>query len=85
MKRQPILGASPDFAKALSGRPRRGRFYSSGIHPASRAPVVSVLKALYTYEAPAYYHGVIPGRYCLACLNALNTHCCSQRPRRGKR
>ena len=38
--------ASPDFAKALSGRPRRGRFYSSAIHPASRLPVVSVLKTL---------------------------------------
>src|SRR6516225_5300093 len=38
--------ASPDFAKALSGRPRRGRFDSSAIHPASRLPVVSVLKTL---------------------------------------
>jgi len=35
--------ASPDFAKALAGRPRRRWFYSPVIRPASRIPVVSVL------------------------------------------
>ena len=40
LKRRPILGAPlPTSPKALSGRPRRGRFYSSAIHPASSIPV----------------------------------------------
>ena len=37
-------------AYSQSASPRRGRFYSSAIHPASRVPVVSVLKALNTHS-----------------------------------
>ena len=33
-----------------SASPRRRRFYSPAIHPASRVPVVSVLKALNTHS-----------------------------------
>jgi hypothetical protein len=46
LKRRPILGAPlPTSPKASSGKPRRRRFYSSPIHPPSRVPVVSVLRA----------------------------------------
>src|SRR5262245_38416839 len=36
-------------AYSQSASPRRGRFYSFAIHPASRVPVVSVLKTLNTH------------------------------------
>ena len=39
---------APAYSRSAS--PRRARFYSSAIHPASRVPAVSVLKALYTYR-----------------------------------
>jgi hypothetical protein len=45
--------------------PRRRRFFSPAIHPVSRVPVVSVLKALNTYEAPAYFLSAPPGRGCV--------------------
>src|SRR5262249_39987173 len=41
---------APAYSRSAS--PRRSRFYSSAIHPDSRVPVVSVLKALKTNRLP---------------------------------
>src|SRR6516225_2475664 len=40
---------APAYSRSAS--PRRARFYSSAIHPASRVPVVSGLKALNRYPS----------------------------------
>src|SRR5215471_6052733 len=39
---------APAYSRSAS--PRRGRFYSSAIHPGSRVPVVSMLETLNTHR-----------------------------------